>query len=223
MKKVILFSILLVLISLNVNAQDSNSKYYYSLGLKSGFGIKDFSVVNSQSYDGYNSKLYEYEFDKAAKAHSYGATFELGIMFNENINLGTGINYVRREQEGMYHARSFCGCGCLHGLEYLKLVSNNIEIPLSFRMHFLKNKKLQPLFSSEIYWSKDFLNNSMESAPAAFNYLGYRLGVGISYDLGNSKLLLNPSYNRSLKSLNEFEYQYQEIVIDIRWVRTIGN
>jgi len=222
MKKITILSILFSLTIAGINAQNSNIQYYYSLGVKTGFGVKDFSILNSETHHGYNSKLYDAEFGKTSKAHSYGATFELGITFHEMINLGTGINYVRRMQEGMYQARSYCGCVCGFGTERILLVSNNMEIPLSLRVHLLKNKKLQPFFSSEMYWSKDFKNNSLESAPIGLNYLGYRLGAGISYDIGKNRILLNPSYSRSFKSLNEIEYKYKEIVVDVKWIRVIG-
>lgn len=104
----------------------------------------------------YNSKTVDSPSKRSLKRNrgnrSYAIVIKSGIIVNNFIHFYSGIRY----REGIDETILECLVCSYLPTETIRLENNFLEIPLGFRLNLIKNSRLQPYVSSEIFWVKRF-------------------------------------------------------------------
>lgn len=154
---------------------------------------------------------------------SYGAGMKGGIVVNNFLYIYTGARYRKVINEGIFYCIL-----CDYIVEESTLLELDfLEIPLGVRVNFFKNKRLQPYFSSEVFWSKKvgqkeipffggFYNKNLDLFRIAYK-------AGAAYKIGTSKnweISVQSGLNTNLGKQKSYpRYDFREVTAEVGVLR----
>lgn len=196
--------------------------------------LLDDSRLELNYFHGYITRKSTFEINNLQTQRtywSYGMGIKGGIILNDLLHLQTGVRFRKIITEGML----LCcpSCNCIDATELTLLQVEFLEIPVGFRFNILKNSRVQPYISSEVFWARA-LNQKNDLYKSEISWAGesnrkyldvFRIAykAGVSYKMGESKnweISLQSGLNMNLGKQKSYpRYDFREVTAEVGVLR----
>lgn len=162
-------------------------------------------------------------FEKEKANWSYGAGIKGGIVLKDFLHFYTGARYRKVVNETIFSCIT-----CDYIVEESTLLQTDfLEIPLGIRFNILKNNRLQPYLSSEVFWAKALnridKNASRYPYSKSLNLFRIAYKAGAAYKIGklrNWEISLQSGLNTNLGKQKSYpRYHFREVTAEVGVLR----